>query len=172
MFDIASTTIAAVSTTGDIRALSLIGQGDALNQRDGLKCSPTTVVVNLQWVGKAAAINEVYRTILVRDRRQVASVVPAVLDVLQENSPLSLYKTTTMGRFKVLFDAMYAQASDATISNSVVTTIIRRLVLPLTWTGSTANSFNSNGLFMINISNSTGNQPDVIFTSRILYTDN
>ncbi len=170
LFD-SSAQITTIGTTGDIRSLALIAQGDLFNTRDGDHISPFRLKVNLQWLGVAAATGEVYRTIIFRDRRQVTSTVPAVLDVLVDGHPLSMIRASTRTRWKILLDQTFTRPSDTGSFQSFVTKADLRLTMVMGFQGAAATSINKNGLFMLNISNRGAQEPDVFFRSRLLYND-
>ncbi len=171
MFDLPVTVISNVGAAGDIRNLAVVVEGDGNSNRDGLRIAPFYLTLNYQWLGKILAIQEIYRTIILIDKRQVASTIPAVTDVLQQANALSQYNIANKGRFKILFDQSYGQASDATIANSVVGNIKRKLSMPMGFAAATGTSQTLNGLYLLNISNTTANLPDFGFSSRVFFND-
>ena len=172
IYDIVLTTIAAVDTTGDTRSMSSIAQGDFVSSRDGEKISPFFFQLRINWQGIAAGVDEVYRTIIFQDRRQVLGAIPAVLDVLLEGNPLSLFNKQNRGRFKILYDETFTGISDTALRQSHISLVSRKMSGPIQWNGSSSTAWTKNGLFMINISNATANKPAVTFTFRLFYNDN
>ncbi len=170
MVDLAAT-IASVGSSGDVRSLADIGQGDLFDKRDGDHVSPFKLELRLQWAGVAAAEIEVYRTIILRDRRQVTSAIPALTDVLVSGSPLAMFRASTRTRWKILYDQTFTRPSDTSSRQSFVINLSIRLNLLLGFEGSGAASWNKNGLFMVNVSGAATNLPAVIFRSRVLYND-
>ncbi len=172
MFDINLTTIVTIGTAGDIRSLALIAQGDGRDARDGNAISPFFLNLKYQWQGVAASTLDMYRTLIVRDLRQIASTVPAVLDVLQEAHPLSQLRFDTRKRFKILYDMTYTAPNDATVALSYSASVKMQLKKTMTFSGAASTTIETNGLFMINLSNLAANQPQFRFTSRTFYNDN
>jgi len=163
--------IMAVTVVGDIRSLADIAQGDAFNKRDGDHVFPFRLKVNAQWTGQTLATIEIYRTIIFIDKLQVSAAIPAVLDVLSDSSPLSMLRASTRTRFKILFDQTYTGTSDSLSRQSYVALVDVRLSMKLSFAGTGATSWNKNGIFMLNISNTSGNDPDIYFRTRLLYND-
>jgi len=171
-FDITLTTIVDVSTVGDVRNLALITQGDARVERDGNSIAPFFLKIRYHWFGVAADTFGVFRTIIFRDKRQIDTTVPAVLDVLTQGHPLSQTNYTHRNRFKILFDQTFTNANDAAIIQNYSGVINIKLNLKMAWSGAATTAINQNGLYMINITNLAAAQPDFLFTSRLFFNDN
>ncbi len=172
MFDIIFTTIADVSTTGAVTHLAAVGSGDDTNDRDGLRIAPFFVKIRYHWEGAAASTKDVYRTIIFRDNRQVASTTPAVLDVLVQLSPLSQFNVSNRGRFKILWDNMWTNANDTAILQNFAGVMNIRLVKQMGWSDGSGGNVNMNGLYMLNITNLTvSNLAQFRFTSRMFFND-
>lgn len=165
------TTIAMITTVGDVRTVSNISQGDALTQRDGEKVSPFFLTLRFQWRGQALGVNDIYRTIIFYDKRQVVSTTPAITAVLQELHPLAQYNTQNRGRFGIIYDQTFTGVNDTLLRNSFVGIINRKLNFPMQFAGATSTAVVKNGIFMINISNQGLNPPDFIFTLKLMYND-
>ncbi len=170
-FDIGVTTIANVGTGGDVRSLAAIAQGDGVSDRDGNMVSPFFLDVMYQWSGVAAAVSELYRTIIFRDRQQIDSTTPTVLTVLTSGSPLAQFVGVNRKRWKILYDVTYSSPEDGAIQLSFVGHARLKLSLKMGHSGGVSNDVNLNGLYMINITNLGASQPSVIFSSRMFYND-
>ncbi len=170
-FDIAVTTIAAVSTVGDVRNIALIAQGDARVNRDGNAVSPFFLDMRFHWIGTSGDTIGVFRTIIFRDKRQVSNAVPLVLDVLTEAHPLSTFKYAFRKRFKIIYDETFNQSNDAAVKQQFLRVLRIKLSLKMAWSAAAAVNLVQNGLFMINISSLGANQPDFLFSSRVFFND-
>lgn len=170
-FDNAVTNIATVNSTGDIRSLALIGEGNAVNSRDGEKISPFFLKLRLNWQGVTGGTTDIYRTIVFRDLRQIEGGTPAVSDILRDTSPVSQFNTDTRGRWKILYDETFTSANDSAIRLNFVTIVNVKLTLPMTFADGLATSISKNGLYMINISNLAANLPAINYSTRLFYND-
>ncbi len=165
------TTIANVSTTGDVRSLALIAQGDSRTSRDGNKISPFFLSMRINWIGAVASTADVYRTIIFRDMRQASTVVPTVLTVLSSGTPLSQVNVATHGRWKILYDRTFTSINDAALRAQFSDVIRIKLNKRMGFRGAATTDINENGLFMINITNLAANLPSVVFSSRMFFND-
>lgn len=79
-------------------------QGDNVSQRDGDQITIKKIVYNLQMAGADAT--NIVRVIIFRWSQNNNATVPAVTDVLQSLSPVSMYNYTNerSGKVHVLFD--------------------------------------------------------------------
>ncbi len=164
-------TIANVSNTGVVTDLALIAQGDGVGQRDGNYITPFRLQLNVRWAGVAASTTDIYRTIVFRDKRQEATVTPAVLAVLRDNEVISLYNTTTRKRFQILYDEVMTGPGDAAVLHSFALMINLKLYGRMGFQGTASTDINENGLYMLNISNLAANQLSVAYTSRVFFND-
>ncbi len=171
MFDVTVSTQAAITTSGTIVSLGDIAGGALQNQRIGNMISPFFLKVRLHWNGDAAGTIDVYRTLLVQDKRQKVAANPVVLDVLHGAHPLAQYNNTTRNRFKILFDRTWTGVNDAAIFPNYVAVVNIKLNGKMGFTSASSTSKNMNGIYLINISNVTANAPDVLFSSRLFYKD-
>ncbi len=164
-------TIVAVSTAGAVNHLSPIAQGDARDQRDGNQVSPFFLKVNVHWYGVAAAVLEVYRTIILVDMQQVDTGTPSVLDVLSTTGPLGFVNFRNRRRFRILYDQTMTRPSDTASRQSFVLKIMVKLNRTLGYSGTGSDTQNLNGVYMLNVTNAIANHPQIDFTSRIFYND-
>ncbi len=169
--DIGLVTIASISTSGDVTAFSNVGQGDGVGQRDGDAISPFMLELNFQWFGTALAVTELYRTIIFIDRRQVESTTPSVATVLKSLDALSTIKGSVRTRFTILYDEMFTRPSANDVHQSFARSLRIKLNMQMRYKGVVSTDIVKNGLYMLNISNSTGNLPSFNFHSRLLYND-
>lgn len=169
--DIAVNTLANVSNAGLIRDLALIAQGNTLDARDGDFIAPFLLNIRMNWTGDAAATTGVYRTIVLRDKQQEATVTPSVANVLASTSPLAQFNLLNRNRFKILYDRTFTGVNDAAIRQSWVQIIRLKLTLPMQFRGAATTDIQKNGLYMIVIFNNNANMPDVTFSTRLFYND-
>ena len=167
-FDIVVNSIATVPLTGVIQNIALIAQGDTSILRDGNFIAPFRLDLMVRWHGRVAADDEVCRTIIFRDMRQVADTVPAMLDVIVSDTPLALYNVLNRSRFKILFDETWTHANDAAIRTSFLTNTSIKLYAKMGWNGAATTDIHLNGLFMINVAIGT---PTVTFATRLYFND-
>lgn len=175
MFEIAVGGIADIGEPGTVHFLLTIAQGDGITNRSGNYVNPYMLYLNLRWIGVAASVNDVYRTIIFQDKRQVLSGTPAVSGgggVLREPKVISLLAIENTKRFRILFDQTYTAPGDASVIQSWVLNLKIPLKGRVGWTTNVGTTINENGLYMINISNlATTNRPAIVYTARIMFTD-
>ncbi len=163
--------ITDVLASGHMLAMHLIAQGDLGGARDGNKISPYALLLTFQWLGDALQTNDIFRTIVFRDKQQKDSADPVPLDVLEETSSLSLYNIDNHQRFKILYDECFTGSNDTNIQLSFVRKLRIKLSLPIIYGGAAATNIIKNGLYLFVISNATGNYPKFEYTWRLLYND-
>lgn len=154
--------------------LTLVTQGAAINERDGNSIFPFFLQLKIVWTGQAASANDIYRTIIFRDKMQVTGVVPdiaGVKGVLAQAEAFSLLEATTRSRYKILFDRTFTASNDATVKQQVMWNIRLRLTLPMRWATAASTSIDKNGLYMLNISNLQALPPSAECTYRLLFND-
>ncbi len=170
MHDINLTTTVSVPVTGVVVDLALIAQGNLVQNRDGNKISPFFLTLNLHWTGLAADVIGVYRCIIFRDKRQVASSTPAQLDVLAENNTESMFNRNFRGRWKILYDVSWTSANDIAIRLNFIARIRLKLNLPMRFLGAATTDIVQNGLYILFLATST-TLPTVEWSSRLFYND-
>ncbi len=160
-----------IATGADIRALHLIAQGDGIGDRDANKIHAFFLNMKIHWVGLPASVNDIWRIIILRDSQQIADTVPAITDVLQEETSLSLKNFTNRRRFKILFDQMFNGGTDTAILQTWLLNVSIKLNFRIGFGGAASTTITENGLYMITISGGTTNRPSVSHTSRLFYND-
>ncbi len=171
-FEIPLTTVPSVGRAGAVQPLAEIVQGVGLAQRNGVSVAPTHLKINIQWIGVAASVNDVYRVIIFRDTKQVNSTTPAVTAVLRAARVMSLYAINHRSRFKILFDECFTAPGSTPVVQSWVLKLNLKLNKIMAFTTNLGTSIDKNGLYMLLISNLlTTDRPAVDFTSRCFFTD-
>ncbi len=171
MFDNLVSTIANVGTTGVVTDLARVAQGDGHTNRDGQFLAPFWLSLRLHWIGDPLAIRGIYRTIIFRDKRQIASTDPTVLEFLVENHALSQPSSTQRSRWKVLFDRTWTTDNATNITQNRFINVNVKLSLKMQFSGGASTTISMNGLYMLNISNLAAAQPDLDFSSRMFFND-
>ncbi len=62
--ELAVNNLALIAATGIVTPLHEVAQGDGRNQRDGNYINPTFMKMTIHWTGQAAAVTDVFRTII------------------------------------------------------------------------------------------------------------
>lgn len=172
VFQTPFTTIADVTVgTGNIRSMLDLAQGLTQTTRIGNNISPTSFVFRFQWVGQALGVNGLYRTLIFQDRRQVASTAPTILQVLNDERPLAQFNPVFKGRFKILYDSMFTGVSDSDFRQSFAGIVTRRMTGVIKWNGASGTSYLKNNIYMINVTNTTVNDPSLHYTFLFKYKD-
>lgn len=172
MVEIGVASTAVIGATGIVTRFALIAQGDGISSRQGNHINPTQLVLNFRWIGEPLSTNDVYRTIIFRDNKQILDTDPPVVGVLREARVMSLYALENRRRFRILYDQCFSAPGDAAVTQSFVVKLRLKLTGRMSFQTSVASSILDNGLYMLNISNLAGAfRPTVEFTSRMYYTD-
>lgn len=90
-------------TAGAIYPLNNIGQGDAINQRQGNKVTLKRVDFNMRCACLHDS-NTTYRVIIFQDLQQRDSTAPTITDVVTQTNTLSTYNVLYTQRFRILYD--------------------------------------------------------------------
>lgn len=171
MVDKASQSFANVLVAGQIATLCDIAQGNTRQTRDGNKITPSSLLIMYNWQGATADVSGVYRLIVIRDKQQIQGTTPAVLDVLQTTTALSLYNEDFKSRFSIKYDQMWTGANDTNIHLNFAGRIRIKLTLPMLYGTASAADITKNGLYIIAISTLASNGPNLVFHTRLRYTD-
>ena len=103
MFYNTLTGAASPLNTGMIIPLSDIAVGDTSVTRTGNSIFARSLTFNINASQNPSSIRNTFiRMILFQDNQQITDAAPVASDVLESSSPLSLLKTGTAGRFKIM----------------------------------------------------------------------
>ncbi len=160
-----STNIAAA---GIVVAQTGVAQGDDFFERIGNKITVIRFSVN-GTLFHPSAITETVRIMFFYDTRQVADGTPSVGEVLRVADPLSFMNETTVGRFRILFDQLFAFESSS--NDGVAIRFSRQLNLEQRYNGIAANDHEKNMIFMLAVSDATANFPVFRHIARLNFTD-
>lgn len=145
-----------IDVAGDVLDVTAIAQGDANDQRVGLKMQAKNLGVRLIASGIVNALDSViYRILVVQDRRQEPGVTPTVGDVLEFLSVQSFLNISNLGRFNVLYDKNFYLAEIASDHNQFqrMHKINIRLNTPIRYIGALATDIAKNGIYLMAITN-------------------
>lgn len=165
------TTLVNVTSAGVVGVIAFIPQGDGAGERDGNKISPFLLNLNLRWIGDAVQDDEVMRTIIYTDTKTVKGATAAVTDVLTAANAMALIQTVNRGRFVIHYDECFTGSDDGNVRLSFVRKLRIRLTRSISFDGALASDVVKNGLYMINVTSTASNNPDVSYTFRLSYND-
>lgn len=167
-YDIVNST--TIGTAGIVLNINDISQGDGQGNRDGN--SAYIFKLNIRWVMSiAAADNEtVFRVIVFSDRKQVGSVVPTVLSVLSTAEPKAQFNVGNRLRWKIYQD--FWAPLDLVGHANVLGHMTSSMKLKVNYSGATGATWDTNGLFMLVISDENVNKPTFSYTTRCFFNDN
>lgn len=138
---------ALVANTAVITQLNDIVQGDTLNSRTGNSCLMSGVK-SIEFI-TSAVDNCIVREMLILDKQQIQDTAPAILDILQTQSPTSMFSQEfSQGRFQILEDNLYV------LDTSHNSSRIRRKYKSLKgkhayFNGTASTDINKNGVYKI-----------------------
>ncbi len=165
-FDLATQTPALA---GIITHMNGFAQGDGVEQRDGLSCNMIGFKMNYRITLNAAATLGIIRVVIVRDNRQVESTDPAVLDVLLAADPIAQHSRVNPKRFTFYYDKVHAMSDSS--QRAIYRTVFRKAKFKMQFIGAAGTTQTMNGLYLILISDQSGNLPSVRFSFRSWFVD-
>lgn len=161
-----------ITSTGDVIAVTLIGQGDSMSQREGNSVKLQHLTMRHVFEHNISGnINQFVRVILFCDRQQIADTLPAVTDVLESASHLSPYSLASKGRFTILSDKLFRL--NANTYNGKAMVMKRKMSQIVRWNSSATTDIQKNGIFILFISSqASSNYPAGNYHTRLCYIDN
>lgn len=183
--DLASSNITSAGTAVH---LSQVAQGTAQSNRTGNTINVTSVTLLARWTratDTSVAANSLYRFAVVVDKEQVGDTAPLAAAVLS-GSPIGfLPNIDNLERFRILYlSPIYENAMMVTDSDNITSATIgavpsQRQTMQFNWKGNIKVSYNGsavtdiekNGIYILFLSNDTGDVIDVAGTARLGYTD-
>jgi hypothetical protein len=185
-FDVDGTAGAVVTTTATIVNLTNIAQGNDYNNRSGDSILGQALEFRARVTGNSAGPMQNLRLLVVVDREN-HGVDPVIGDVLQgATSPfLAPMLATAANRFEVLFDeyvvltnavglAATGTSTDYVPDTIILRPLIRKWNKHIKYTSSAgADASNwENAIFLMAISSSASNGPNLAYHFRLHFTDN
>lgn len=159
-----------IGVNGVMFNLSDVLEGGGFFQREGKAIF--IFKLDVRWVISTdpSDIVTLCRIIIFQDRRQVSGVQPLPATILAELHPLAQLNTVHRTRFKIFQDTTFNVDDNAT--KAFHGHLVAKMQVKAEFSGASATSWTTNGMYMLAISNESTNLPSLSFTSRILYNDN
>lgn len=165
------TSSGTVSSTGSVFHVSGIPQGDGQNARDGVSVRCQYLGLRMEYTENASVAGATFlRLMILRDGRQIASATPAIGTILETVDRNSFLNNDTLGRFQILHDRIYTLSNVGTVGKHI--SVDLPMSSHIRYNGTLSSNIESNGLYVVLISNQGTNVPSVGFTTRIRYVDN
>ncbi len=165
-----TSTATAVSSTGAIKLLTAIAQGDTSLTRDGLEIRPKNLQVRVRLIMSASARASQVRIIIFKDTEQ-HGLVPTIAQLLEADDAMVFTEHDTRPRFQILRDKMYVMS--LTGEQIVFDKFFIKLRGKINFSGTSASStsMGKNTLYMYIVSNEATNTviPAIFF--RLRFTD-
>lgn len=179
--DIAATN---VTTSGAVVHISGVAQGDTIATRTGDQINIKSIDVRGRIVSPTSIATPsgfFYRVAVIVDKQQVADTAPTAGAVFSPNDVVSMMpNVANLDRFRILYLSQIFDArrmvNDSDNATSVPT---QGNIFSFSWTGDIKVRYNGtastdiqkNGIFVVYMSNDTGDTIDFAGISRIGYTD-
>lgn len=160
----------ALSTTPYVFNVQQIGTGDTYESRTGLSIKPQYLKVHMQIFPNTTATNNFYRIVVVRDNQQVSDTAPAWTDVFSGSTTYAFRNHTTMDRFNVLMDKILSSAPAT--AKPIMLQEHLSLHGHIKYNGTASTDVQKGGLYLMYLGNQGTDTSNVIFSTRLVYTDN
>ncbi len=142
--------------TGDELDVTAVIQGDGVLQRVGNKITTNNLSIKFVASGVAnAQDSDLYRVMVVQDRRQEPGVTPVITDVIEAANVTSHLNISNLGRFKVWYDKVHYLAEIASGNGPTqrYTHINVPLKVAVRYIGAASTDVAQNGLYLMAITN-------------------
>jgi len=165
---------AAVNTSGWVNSLAAIAQGDTNITRNGNSILVKDLYIYAKFEIDADSVqNSQVRFIVFEDTQQVADTNPAVADVLDSASYISMLNTNSAGRFKIISNDMITLTpADGGSSVKIYKKYFKFPRMHIRYNGTGTGDIQKGGLYVLAISNEGTNYPTILGNARIGYFDN
>lgn len=160
-----------VSSTGTVIDLSAVANGDSSNTRTGLSIFARYMKLNLHLIVNASATATAVKCMVIVDSQNASDTAPAVTDVLTSASVLSNLNNGQAPRFKVLFSKVYTLDLLGSGSQQF-DSIERKFRIHVKYNGSATTDIETNGFYLLMVSNEATNTPTVYYNCRFGFHDN
>lgn len=152
--------------------LNQILQGSAVNQRDGIAIKAKSILFRFGISHNSAVQTSTSRVIVYMDKRQIDATVPAVGQVLENDSDVrSPLNFSFAGRFKILYDKLFW--TNALTKTQVESKFYKRISVPIRYADSTSTSLVKNGIYVIFMNDATpGGCATLNYNYLLSYYDN
>lgn len=159
--------------TGSIIPLSDIAVGDTSFTRTGNSIFARSLTFNINASQNPSSVKNTFvRMILFQDNQQIGDTAPTQSDILESSSPLSLLKTGTAGRFKIMKTWEYTLSTQ---NPAKVIKYYKNFRHHIRYNGVEATDIQKGGLYLLVNSSETiiSNQAPIIhYNIRLGYHDN
>lgn len=164
-----------ITTAGSVISLNGVPEGTTDATRTGRTINVNKIHIQGLW--RSTTNQSAYRVAVVVDRQQVDDTDPTVGDVFSSTDPVdAMPDVNALERFRILKISPLYEGSRVSNTSGVPT---QSSYFEFTWNGSIKVSFNGtagtdiqkNGIYIILLSDDTGNTADFEGTARIGYTD-
>ncbi|UOF78642.1 capsid protein [Circoviridae sp.] len=159
----------AITSTGLIFPITSIGQGDGAGQRTGNSILLRNFMMRARLTRNASSVTTVVRFMIIQDKQQISDTSPAISDVLQSVSVDSPLNTSSLGRFKVLYNRTILLDANKPMWHKET---YRKLYTHIRYNGNAGTDIQRGGLYCLFISDQPTNSPLLDFYLRTGYHDN
>lgn len=155
------------STTGAVIHLNAIAQGDGVSNRDGVEVKNKSL--ELKWSAEqhASATTTIVRFLVVIDVDPNATT-PSIGQIIDGTNILSFRNLDYRKKFVILKDWTIHLGDKTTMSGQWY----KKLNMQSIWSSTAGNTIQSNGLYLVHLSNEATNYPTLDVRTRIRYLDN
>lgn len=157
------------STTGIVKHLTDIAQGDSDTGRTGNSILVRSLLNRVRFKINASATTTIVRFMLVIDTQQVADTTPVMLDILQLQDVDAPLNKENAGRFKVL---MNKTISLTTNNSQYHLEKFLNMYHHVRYNGTASSDITKGGLYFVALSDQTTNTPTLDGWWRLGYHDN
>ncbi len=164
-----ATNLLSPNTAGAIQQLDLIPLGNDATDRSGTQVTITGIGLHAQIAKHLTPDYIILRVIVYIDKRQEIDAKSTPSAFLQEVHPLSYINQLRRRRYQILLDKMVTL--DKVNKGSEMLRWWKKLNITQRYNGNLGTDIESNGIFMLTMSDQGTNFPTFHFTSRIVYTD-
>lgn len=118
--DVATATYAC-DTTGSVTHISVVPQGDSVNQRDGRKFMPTSVNIRGS-IGNGSTSTSTENAVMLVWDKQPNKALAALTDILDAATPIAQNKRENASRFTILrrWDSVLTGKSDGSTTSGYI----------------------------------------------------
>lgn len=163
-----------ISTTSSVTpagyVINDLASGDAPAERTGLAIK--MLYVDLRGILIASATNpsSLTRIVMVMDTQQLPDTAPAYTDVFSDASMVSHLRSTTLGRYTILYDKIHGTSAQAQTPCDWNERIWLNQVAR--FNGTSISDIQKNGLYIYIVGTDTSAGPYVEIRARLCYLDN
>jgi len=165
-----SQTANSVTQAGTVLALTSIAQGDGDGNRTGNSIFVRSINFKGTLTYNTMGNNEQFvRIILFEDTQQISDTSPSLADVLEAGTTFSHLNSNTVGRFKILYNHVFALSQNRPGIPFEINKSMRHHVR---YNGTAGTDIQRGALYMMWLSDSSSNYPQLNYETRTSYHDN